>query len=248
MNFSAVILAGGRSSRMGRDKAWLETGGQTLLARQIGLARKLGAAEVFISGRAKVDYSAFGCRVLEDKFADAGPLAGIERALDAMQSPLLLVLAVDLPQMNEDLLRRLSAGAANAFGAIPKLAGHIEPLAAFYPKAAMPLLVKLLDGSLPLTPALSPGERGNYFPSPDESTTNSGREIRGEPTSLQRLSPLPKGEGQGKGEHVTKKLASAKRFAELCVQSGLACFVELGATDTHYFANWNSPADTSCQN
>ncbi|HEY5345385.1 MAG TPA: NTP transferase domain-containing protein, partial [Verrucomicrobiae bacterium] len=59
MNFSAVILAGGKSSRMGRDKAFLEIGGTTLLARQIGLARELGAAEIFISGRAETDYSKF---------------------------------------------------------------------------------------------------------------------------------------------------------------------------------------------
>jgi len=47
MNFSAVILAGGKSSRMGRDKAFLKIGGQTLLARQIQLARELGAARNF---------------------------------------------------------------------------------------------------------------------------------------------------------------------------------------------------------
>src|SRR5258706_11754457 len=106
MNFSAVILAGGRSSRMGRDKAWLEVGGQTLLARQIGLVREMGATEIFISGRADADYSAFRCPILQDKFLGAGPLAGIERALDAAQSPLLLVLAVDLPEMKAECLRR----------------------------------------------------------------------------------------------------------------------------------------------
>ena len=83
MIFSAVILAGGKSLRMGRDKAWLEIEGQTLLARQIALARETGAAEIFISGRADADYSAFGCPVLQDGFPDAVPLAGIERALDA---------------------------------------------------------------------------------------------------------------------------------------------------------------------
>ncbi len=68
MNFSAVILAGGKSSRMGRDKAWLEFDGQSLLARQIACVRRAGASEVFISGRAGVDYSAFGCPVMEDEF------------------------------------------------------------------------------------------------------------------------------------------------------------------------------------
>ena len=105
MNFSAVILAGGKSSRMGCDKAFLEIGGQTLLARQIQLVHDAGAAEVFISGREGVDYSTSGCRVLTDKFPDAGPLAGIERALDTMTSPLLLVLAVDLPAMTAEFLQ-----------------------------------------------------------------------------------------------------------------------------------------------
>src|SRR6266566_3753822 len=59
MNFSAVILAGGKSSRMGRDKAFIKVGGQPLLARQIQLAQTVGAKEIFISGREDVDYSNF---------------------------------------------------------------------------------------------------------------------------------------------------------------------------------------------
>ena len=108
MNFSAVILAGGKSLRMGCDKAWLEIEGQTLLARQIALARETGAAEIFIAGRSDTDYSSFGCRVLPDKFFDAGPLAGIERALAAANETLLLVLAVDLPQMKAESLIRVA--------------------------------------------------------------------------------------------------------------------------------------------
>ena len=73
MNFSAVILAGGKSSRMGRDKAWLEFRGHTLLARQIGIARETGAAEIMVSGRAGGDYSAFGCRILLEKIAARSP-------------------------------------------------------------------------------------------------------------------------------------------------------------------------------
>lgn len=144
MNFSAVILAGGKSSRMGCDKAFLEIGGQTLLARQIQLARDAGAAEVFISGRVGVDYSASGCRVLMDKFPDAGPLAGIERALAAAAAPLLLVLAVDLPGMTADFLRTLADDCPENCGVVPRVRGNLEPLAAIYPKAALPLATALL--------------------------------------------------------------------------------------------------------
>jgi len=146
MNFSAVILAGGKSSRMGRDKAWLEVDGEPLLARQIKLARKTGAVEIFISGRAEINYSAFGCRVLSDKFSGAGPLAGIERAREAATQPWLLVLAVDLPAMNPVFLQRLAADGTENCGVIPRLAGRPEPLAAVYPKTAQLLAETLLRG------------------------------------------------------------------------------------------------------
>jgi molybdenum cofactor guanylyltransferase len=185
MNFSAVILAGGKSSRMGRDKAWLEIGGQTLLARQIQLARETGAAEIFISGRTEAHYSEFNRRVLQDKFPNAGPLAGIESALDSISTPLLLVLAVDLPEMHVEFLRQLAMHCAENLGAIPRVNRNIEPLAAFYLKAAQPLAATLLRT----------------------------------------------------GDN------AVSTFAERCVQSGLARFVELPASETKYFTNWNSPAD-----
>ena len=144
MNFSAVILAGGKSSRMGRDKAWLEIDGQTLLARQIQLAREAGAVEVFISGRKDADYSEFGCRVLRDELA-AGPLAGIDRALNAASSPMLLVLAVDMPNVTAAFLKKLAADCTQSSGVIPFIKGRIEPLVAFYPKASHTLSATLLS-------------------------------------------------------------------------------------------------------
>ena len=145
MKFSAVILAGGRSLRMGCDKALLEIDGQTLLARQVRLARSAGASEVFISGRADADYSAFGRVVLKDRFRDAGPLAGIERALDTTLSPSLLVLAVDMPRLHVELLQQLLAGCSEGSGAIPRLSGYLEPLTALYPKSAHALAVSQLE-------------------------------------------------------------------------------------------------------
>jgi molybdopterin-guanine dinucleotide biosynthesis protein A len=144
MNFSAVILAGGKSSRMDQDKAFLETGGKTLLARQIEIAHAVGATEVFISGRPCVDYSAFDCRVLLDRFPDAGPLAGIEVALATGTNPFLLVLAVDLSDMNFGFLLRLRAACSDQTGTIPRVANNIEPLAAFYPKTARAIAEKRL--------------------------------------------------------------------------------------------------------
>src|SRR5215469_1139468 len=125
MNFDAVILAGGKSSRMNRDKAFLNIDGRTLLARQIELVRLAGATKIFISGRSGKDYSGFNCPVLEDKFPDAGPLAGIERALEATTEPMLLVVAVDLPNLTRDLLGTLARHCRENAGAIPRINGKI---------------------------------------------------------------------------------------------------------------------------
>jgi len=144
MNFSAVILAGGQSSRMGRDKAALELAGETLLERQIKLVQAAGASEVFISGRAGRDYSKLGCPVLVDNFSQAGPLAGIESALQKCRNPLLLVLAVDMPQMPVAVLEELLRQSGGRNGVIPRLAGRAEPLAALYPSLAAPLATELL--------------------------------------------------------------------------------------------------------
>jgi molybdopterin-guanine dinucleotide biosynthesis protein A len=133
LQFSAVVLAGGRSSRMGREKAWLEVDGQPLLARQIALARSLGPVEVLLSGRADADYTSFGCPVLTDRVADAGPLAGLAVALETARAPLLLVLAVDLPHMTTDALERMLVACEPERGVVPRLAGQLEPLAAVYP-------------------------------------------------------------------------------------------------------------------
>lgn len=134
MNLSAVILAGGASRRMGRDKAWMETDGQALLARAVAVVRELGVNEVFVSGREGQDYSALRCPVLVDLEPGFGPLGGIERGLKASSSPLLLILAVDLPHMTSAFLRKLAARCDALTGAVSKLNGELEPLAAIYPK------------------------------------------------------------------------------------------------------------------
>lgn len=144
LRFSAVILAGGQSRRMGRDKAWIEWGGQTLLARQVARARSLGPAEVFVSGRGDTDYSALGCRVLTDPVAGVGPLAGVLAALRASSASHVLVLAVDLPLMSEAVLHGLLANCTDDAGAVPQAGRRVEPLAAVYPVGAASIAERML--------------------------------------------------------------------------------------------------------
>ncbi len=134
MNLSAVILAGGESTRMGRDKAWVERQGQPLIACALSTIRASGIEEIYISGRAGTDYSTLHYPVLLDREAGSGPLAGIERALETTTAPLMLVLAVDLPHMTAAFLQELVGRCDRLTGIVPMLKGQLEPLAAIYPK------------------------------------------------------------------------------------------------------------------
>lgn len=147
MNFSAVILAGGKSSRMGRDKAWIELDGRPLLALAVEKIQPLGVEEIYISGRADVDYSTLNFPVLHDNQTECGPLGGIERALAACRAPLLLVLAVDMARMTSGLLQQLTAQCDSTTGVVPELPTGLEPLAAIYPKRSHAIVQAAINNS-----------------------------------------------------------------------------------------------------
>ena len=147
MKLSAVILAGGESKRMGRDKAWIEKNGVPLIVRAVATVRRAGVEDIFISGRPGVDYSVLGRPVLYDRQAGLGPLGGIERALLETRSPLLLVLAVDLARMTPECLKSLAGRCDDLTGAVPELNGQLEPLAAIYPRRCHAIAASLLQQS-----------------------------------------------------------------------------------------------------
>jgi molybdenum cofactor guanylyltransferase len=128
---TAFILAGGKSTRMGRDKAFIELGGQTLLARALNLSRAV-AAECSIAGDPG-KFAAFG-PVVEDIFPDCGPLGGIHAALRNSHTELNLILAVDLPALTPQFLEYLVAAArkSTALVIVPHAGGALQPLCAIY--------------------------------------------------------------------------------------------------------------------
>jgi molybdopterin-guanine dinucleotide biosynthesis protein A len=128
--FSAALIAGGRSSRMGRDKAFLPWRGMRLLDHQLGTLRALGPAELLISGRGATDYEVGDARVVVDATPDLGPLGGLAALLAAARTPRVLVLAIDLPAITSEFLERL---VAHECGAVPRFGSAWEPLAALYP-------------------------------------------------------------------------------------------------------------------
>jgi molybdopterin-guanine dinucleotide biosynthesis protein A len=131
---TGFVLAGGKSSRMGKDKAFLQLGGRTLLAH--ALAQSQAATEnAWIVGSAK-KFAPFG-PVVEDRYPERGPLAGIQAALAATLTELNLITAVDMPFLEPDFLRYLvtRARASPAVVVVPMAAGRVQPLCAIYRKS-----------------------------------------------------------------------------------------------------------------
>lgn len=140
---TAFVLAGGKSARMGTDKAFLQVGRATLLTRALELAAGV-ADDVWIGGDAR-KFAAFG-RVVEDVYRDRGPLGGIHAALSRTTTDLNLMLAVDLPFVELRFLHYLIARAAEegAVVTVPRAAGGLQPLCAVYRRA----FVKVAERSL----------------------------------------------------------------------------------------------------
>jgi molybdenum cofactor guanylyltransferase len=147
MIFSAVLLAGGESRRMGRDKATAIFQGETLWQRQLSLLRQLEPAQIFLSARTEQVWRPTDIELLPDKVPLLGPVSGIAAALTRMKTSHLLVLAIDMPFLTEDHLRHLLRLSKAGCGVVAISGGRAEPLAAIYPKKSLPEFTAALSSN-----------------------------------------------------------------------------------------------------
>jgi molybdopterin-guanine dinucleotide biosynthesis protein A len=129
---TAFVLAGGKSTRMGSDKAFLPWEQGTLLSHAMELAGAVAPARIV--GDVK-KFGAFGT-VIEDVYKERGPLGGIHAALSSSETEWNLILAVDLPLLTPAFLEYLvgQARQSQAMVTVPMVAGFFQPLAAVYRK------------------------------------------------------------------------------------------------------------------
>ncbi|GHV96173.1 hypothetical protein AGMMS50293_24930 [Spirochaetia bacterium] len=136
----AVILAGGRSRRMGTDKALLRWGEFTFLERILSQLEHF--PEVLISAGEPGQYAEFGLPVIADIYPNRGPIGGLYSALKCCRSPFLLVLSCDTPLFERGLGEYLAALASDDFDAIVPMTcnGWRQPLCAVYAKTCTDIL------------------------------------------------------------------------------------------------------------
>ncbi len=136
VDVSAVLLAGGDSRRMGKDKATFLFRGRPLWHNQLELLRKLKPAEIFVSARSDPKWRPADVAFLADVPPSRGPLSGIAASLVKIHTAHLLALAIDMPFMTEKYLRSICDAIEPGRGAVATIDNRAEPLAAVYPREA----------------------------------------------------------------------------------------------------------------
>src|SRR5262244_723211 len=107
MTFSAVLLVGGESRRMGTDKATFLFHGKPLWQVQLETLRRLRPAEIFLSARTDPPWRPDGVQFIADIPPSCGPLSGIAASLAKIHTAHLLALAIDMPLMTENYLHSI---------------------------------------------------------------------------------------------------------------------------------------------
>jgi len=145
---SLAIIAGGQSRRMGRDKAFVELGGISLIERVIQRSADLGQAETILITNKPADYAHLRLPMHRDALADKGSLGGIYTALLRAQNPAVLVLACDMPFVNADMLRFMIAQLdADTDIVVPRVDGYPQALHAIYRKTCIPPIRAQLEAN-----------------------------------------------------------------------------------------------------
>jgi molybdopterin-guanine dinucleotide biosynthesis protein A len=144
---TAIVLAGGRSSRMGRDKALLPVGGRTMIEHVVDQLRP-HFAEILVSAGEPERYTFLGLEIAVDHKPGLGPMAGVASALARSRHEVNFVVSCDLASVPVDLMSRLLREARTGADVIVPVTAnsHYEPLFAVYRRRVRPLLERALEG------------------------------------------------------------------------------------------------------
>lgn len=144
---SVAVLAGGKSSRMGRDKAFVSILGRPLIEEVLARVAGLGTETLIVTNRPEA-YRYLGLPLVGDVFPEQGALGGIYTAIYAARSPYALVIACDMPFLNRDLLAYLIHLRAGYDVVVPRLGGVPEPLHALYSKNCLEPIRRSLESGV----------------------------------------------------------------------------------------------------
>ena len=151
MSISSIVLAGGKGLRLGRYKALVELSGESLLQRVVSKLSFLNSEIIIVIAEGQQPPQVTGyqkLRIVTDAYPGKNPLVGIYSGLLSSESPYNIVVACDMPFLNQHLLGYMLHISAGFDITIPRLGNMFEPLHAVYSKRCLKIVEKLLgEGS-----------------------------------------------------------------------------------------------------
>ncbi|MFQ5587918.1 MAG: molybdenum cofactor guanylyltransferase [Nitrospiria bacterium] len=144
-----VVLAGGRSRRMGSNKAFLRFGKKTLIERVTGALAAVFTEVIIVVDDPESDerYAALPFSVVPDRVKNKGPMGGLETALRVIRQKSIFVVAADMPFLNPEVIRAMLDNGAQYDLVIPDLAGRLHPLHALYTQNCRPVIEAALKAN-----------------------------------------------------------------------------------------------------
>ncbi len=143
---SAIILAGGKNTRIARNKAFIQLPtGETILQNTLNVLQRIFPQIILVTNQ-KEFYLKFNVQVVEDLIKGCGPLGGVFTGLCYSVSKHNFVVACDMPCINPALIRLLLKERGTYDVVIPEVDGEVEPLFALYSKNCIPVMFECLQG------------------------------------------------------------------------------------------------------
>ncbi|TAJ07652.1 MAG: molybdenum cofactor guanylyltransferase [Nitrospirae bacterium] len=141
---TGLLLAGGKSRRMGRDKRFLELGGRTLLERSLTVLEGLFDEVIVSVAEPLPELKGLHARVVTDLIPDCATMGGLYSGLSSASHPRLFAAACDMPFLADSVIRRMADLGQGADVVMVRLANGLQPMHAIYSKACLPHLERML--------------------------------------------------------------------------------------------------------
>ena len=141
---TGIILSGGKSSRMGANKAFLHVGGERLIDRTVRIFKEI-FSEVILVTNNPLDYLDQDCTIATDIIKGKGPLGGIYTGLFHASHERIFMAACDMPFLNRAFIEYIMDHCADFDIVVPELPDGLQPLHAIYSRRCLPAIKRLID-------------------------------------------------------------------------------------------------------
>lgn len=146
MQITGIILSGGKSIRMGTDKALLKLGDKSLIETAIDICKPVCTSIIISSNNP--EHGKFGYPVIADDLQDCGPIGGIYSSLKHSETEWNFVISVDAPFVTTPFIRYLISEIGGSTAVIPFHDKGMEPLIGLYHKNSLPEIEKMLKSGI----------------------------------------------------------------------------------------------------